>query len=352
MVGESGCGKSMLALSIMGLLPRAVRLTAGRIRLDGEDLVAAGPRRAPAARARSCDDLPGADDRAEPGHARRRRSPKFCAERRGMPATDARRETLALFRRVEIPRPDAMLDAYPHEMSGGMRQRVMIAMALAARAELLIADEPTTALDVTIQAQILALLRNLQRESELSILFITHDLGVIAEIADRVLVLYAGRVVELSSARATFDNPRHPYTRALLVRDPEGDRAARAARIGRRRGARGRRNAAGLPVRAALPADARRMRCGAAAPAHDPRATITPRVSSRSATACRSRPHERPGRGGGSRQAFRCRADGCATKRRRAPWTGSISRSRAARRSVWSASRAAASRPPAACCCG
>ena len=182
---------------------------------------------------------------------------EVLVKRRGMPSADARREALALFRRVEIPRAEAMLDAFPHEMSGGMRQRVMIAMALAARARLLIADEPTTALDVTIQAQILALLRDLQRESGLSILFITHDLGVIAEIADRVLVLYGGRVAEIASARAIFDDARHPYTRALLSADPEGDRTARAARIGRGLGAGGRRDAAGLPVRAALPADAR-----------------------------------------------------------------------------------------------
>ena len=221
-VGESGSGKSMLALSIMGLLPRAVRLTGGRILLDGEDLVAGGPA---AWRRRRGRDL--AMIFQEPMTALNpvmrvgRQVAEVLVKRRGMPAADARRETLALFRRVEIPRAEAMLDAFPHEMSGGMRQRVMIAMALAARARLLIADEPTTALDVTIQAQILALLRNLQRESGLSILFITHDLGVIAEIADRVLVLYGGRVAELSSARATFDNARHPYTRALLSAIPK-----------------------------------------------------------------------------------------------------------------------------------
>ena len=164
-VGESGCGKSMLALSIMGLLPRAVRLTAGRILLDGEDLVAGG---SAAWRRRRGRDL--AMIFQEPMTALNpvmrvgRQVAEVLVKRRGMPAADARRETLALFRRVEIPRADAMLDAFPHEMSGGMRQRVMIAMALAARARLLIADEPTTALDVTIQAQILALLRNLQRE--------------------------------------------------------------------------------------------------------------------------------------------------------------------------------------------
>jgi oligopeptide/dipeptide ABC transporter ATP-binding protein len=221
-VGESGCGKSMLALSIMGLLPRAVRLTQGRVLLDGDDLVAGG---AAAWRRRRGRDL--AMIFQEPMTALNpvmrvgRQVEEVLVKRRGIPAADARREALALFRRVEIPRAQGMLDSYPHEMSGGMRQRVMIAMALAARARLLIADEPTTALDVTIQAQILALLRNLQRESGLSILFITHDLGVIAEIANRVLVLYGGRVAELTTARAIFDGARHPYTRALLSAVPK-----------------------------------------------------------------------------------------------------------------------------------
>jgi oligopeptide/dipeptide ABC transporter ATP-binding protein len=220
-VGESGSGKSMLALSIMGLLPRAVRLTRGRILLDGTDLAMGG---AAAWRQRRGRDL--AMIFQEPMTALNPvmrvgwQVGEVLVKRRGMQAADARREALALFRRVEIPRAEVMLDAFPHEMSGGMRQRVMIAMALAARARLLIADEPTTALDVTIQAQILALLRNLQHESGLSILFITHDLGVIAEIADRVLVLYGGRVAELAAARTIFDDARHPYTRALLSAVP------------------------------------------------------------------------------------------------------------------------------------
>jgi peptide/nickel transport system ATP-binding protein len=221
-VGESGSGKSMLALSIMGLLPRAVRLTQGRILLDGDDLVAGG---ASAWRRRRGRDL--AMIFQEPMTALNpimrvgRQVEEVLVKRRGMPSSDARREALALFRRVEIPRAEAMLDAFPHEMSGGMRQRVMIAMALAARARLLVADEPTTALDVTIQAQILALLRSLQRETGLAILFITHDLGVIAEIADRVLVLYGGRVAELTTVRTLFDGSRHPYTRALLAAVPK-----------------------------------------------------------------------------------------------------------------------------------
>jgi oligopeptide/dipeptide ABC transporter ATP-binding protein len=221
-VGESGSGKSMLALSIMGLLPTGIRLTGGRVVLDGDDLVASG---AAAWRRRRGRDL--AMIFQEPMTALNpvmrvgRQVEEVLVKRRGMPASDARREALALFRRVEIPQAERRLNAFPHEMSGGMRQRVMIAMALAARARLLIADEPTTALDVTIQAQILALLRNLQRDAGLSILFITHDLGVIAEIADRVLVLYGGQVAELTAVRTIFDDARHPYTRALLSAVPK-----------------------------------------------------------------------------------------------------------------------------------
>jgi oligopeptide/dipeptide ABC transporter ATP-binding protein len=221
-VGESGSGKSILALSIMGLLPRAVRLTRGRILLDGTDLAVGG---ATAWRQRRGRDL--AMIFQEPMTALNpvmrvgRQVEEVLVKRRGMLTAEARREALALFQRVEIPRARAMLESFPHEMSGGMRQRVMIAMALAARARLLIADEPTTALDVTIQAQILALLHSLRSEARLSILFITHDLGVIAEIADRVLVLYGGRVAELSAARTIFDDSRHPYTRALLSAVPK-----------------------------------------------------------------------------------------------------------------------------------
>jgi oligopeptide/dipeptide ABC transporter ATP-binding protein len=212
----------MLALSIMGLLPAGIRLTGGQVVLDGDDLVASG---AVAWRRRRGRDL--AMIFQEPMTALNpvmrvgRQVEEVLVKRRGMAASDARREALALFQRVEIPQAERRLNAFPHEMSGGMRQRVMIAMALAAQARLLIADEPTTALDVTIQAQILALLRNLQRETGLSILFITHDLGVIAEIADRVLVLYGGRVAELTAVRTIFDNARHPYTRALLSAVPK-----------------------------------------------------------------------------------------------------------------------------------
>jgi oligopeptide/dipeptide ABC transporter ATP-binding protein len=221
-VGESGSGKSMLALSIMGLLPLAIRYVGGTIRLDGADLVAEGP---DAWRRRRGRDL--AMIFQEPMTALNpvmrvgRQVVEVLVKRRGLSPAAARTEALALFRRVEIPRAEATIEAYPHEMSGGMRQRVMIAMALATRARVLIADEPTTALDVTIQAQILDLLRDLKAEYGLAVLFITHDLGVIAEIADRVMVLYAGHVAEVAPVRTIFDAPRHPYTRALLSAIPK-----------------------------------------------------------------------------------------------------------------------------------
>ncbi len=220
-VGESGSGKSMLALSVMGLLPKAVRRTAGHIVLDGEDLAGLSPDRW---RQRRGSDL--AMIFQEPMTAlnpvmRVGDQVTEVLRRRGMPAWKARQEAVDLFRKVEIPSPEQRVRAYPHELSGGMRQRVMIAIALAASPRVLIADEPTTALDVTIQAQILDLLRKLQRERGLSLVFITHDLGVIAEIADRVLVLYAGRVAEIAPVRKIFDSPQHPYTRALLASIPE-----------------------------------------------------------------------------------------------------------------------------------
>jgi oligopeptide/dipeptide ABC transporter ATP-binding protein len=221
-VGESGSGKSMLALALMGLLPRAIRRTAGRILLEGEDLAALTPQ---AWRAKRGRDL--AMIFQEPLTALNPVMPvgaqvvEVLTRRRGLRGGEARREAVRLFQRVEIPSAEARLASYPHEMSGGMRQRVVIAMALAARPKLLVADEPTTALDVTIQAQILDLLRDLQREEGLSMLLITHDLGVIAEAADRVLVLYAGRVAEIAPVRRLFDAPAHPYTRALLASIPK-----------------------------------------------------------------------------------------------------------------------------------
>jgi oligopeptide/dipeptide ABC transporter ATP-binding protein len=222
-VGESGSGKSMLALSVMGLLPTAVRRTSGRIILDGEDLAGLPPERWRETRGSDLAMIFQEPMTALNPVMRVGSQVAEVLRRRGMPAGKAGQEAIDLFRKVEIPSPEQRVRAYPHELSGGMRQRVMIAIALAANPKVLVADEPTTALDVTVQAQILDLLRKLQKERGLSLLFITHDLGVIAEIADRVLVLYAGRVAEIAPVRKIFDSPQHPYTRALLASIPEID---------------------------------------------------------------------------------------------------------------------------------
>ncbi|MEZ0167915.1 ABC transporter ATP-binding protein [Microvirga sp. TS319] len=220
-VGESGSGKSMLALSVMGLLPKVIRQTAGYITLNGEDLTGSSPEHWREKRGRDLAMIFQEPMTALNPVMRVGEQVTEVLRRRGVPGEKARQMAIDLFMQVEIPSPGQRVRAYPHELSGGMRQRVMIAIALAADPKVLIADEPTTALDVTVQAQILDLLRKLQRERGLSLLFITHDLGVIAEIADRVLVLYAGRVAEIASVRKIFDSPQHPYTRALLASIPD-----------------------------------------------------------------------------------------------------------------------------------
>jgi peptide/nickel transport system ATP-binding protein len=221
-VGESGSGKSMLALSVMGLLPPALTVQAGRISVLDDEL---------AGRPREAWRVHRGRDMAmifqepmtslNPVMRIGTQIGEVLRWRGGLGRAEARRRTLQLLEQVEIPSPRSRLDAFPHELSGGMRQRVMIAIALAASPKLLIADEPSTALDVTVQAQILDLLRSLQRQSGLALILITHDLGVIAEIADRVMVLYAGRVAETASVRTIFDAPVHPYTQALLGSIPD-----------------------------------------------------------------------------------------------------------------------------------
>ena len=217
-VGESGSGKSVASLSIMRLLPERVSRVEGSVQLEGRELTddrcgsdAAGARR------RNRDDLPGADDEPQPDLPDRR------PDRRGdlaaiasVARTEARAETLRLLDRVRMPNAERRFRDYPHQFSGGMRQRVMIAMALAGKPKLLIADEPTTALDVTIQGQILDLLKTVQDEEGMSVLFITHDMGVVAEIADRMLVMYRGEQVETGAPADIFDRPTRPYTRMLI----------------------------------------------------------------------------------------------------------------------------------------
>ncbi len=217
LVGESGCGKSVAALSIMRLLDAPGRVVGGTVAFQGRNLLA----------------LPDEDMRAIRGkrigmifqEPMTSLNPVFTVgDQIGevldihttLAKPDIRRAVIRLLETVRIPSPDKRADQYPHELSGGMKQRVMIAMALACRPDLLIADEPTTALDVTIQAQILELLTDLQRDMGLAMLLITHNMGVVAQFAQDVMVMYAGRIVERATVSRLFANPSHPYTRALL----------------------------------------------------------------------------------------------------------------------------------------
>jgi len=217
LVGESGCGKSVTALSILRLVPKPGRIEAGRVRLGGREIQGLPVTEMRRVRGREISMIfqepqtslnPVVRVGAQVVEAIR------LHERGSREAARAR--ALELFERVRIPDAPERLDAYPHELSGGLKQRVVIAMALAAHPKVLVADEPTTALDVTIQAQILELLRELQRELGMAILLITHDLGVVNELADRVAVMYAGRIVEAGTRAEVLGQPRHPYTQALL----------------------------------------------------------------------------------------------------------------------------------------
>ena len=220
-VGESGCGKSMTALAIMRLLPPGFEITSGQILLDGEDIA-----RQPEARIRA---LRGNDISMIFQEPMTSLNPVFTVgdqiaeavrQHQNVTRAEAAARALDMMRAVQIPAAESRLDAYPHEFSGGMRQRVMIAMALACKPRLIIADEPTTALDVTVQAQIFALMRELQERTGTAIMLITHDLGVIAEMADYVVVMYAGRVVEKGTVQEIFANPSHPYTIGLMASKP------------------------------------------------------------------------------------------------------------------------------------
>jgi peptide/nickel transport system ATP-binding protein len=227
LVGESGCGKSVTSLAVMGLLPKASAEIEGRVRFDGIDLLDLPDR--------ALRDLRG--DRLamifqepmtslNPSYTIGEQIVEAIVRHRGVSRRAARGRAVEMLRRVRIPAPERRIDDYPHKLSGGMRQRVMIAIALSCEPQLLIADEPTTALDVTIQAQILDLLRELKATTLSAIILITHDLGVVAEICDQVAVMYAGEIVERAPVEAAFARPAHPYTVGLLGSIPRLDRRA------------------------------------------------------------------------------------------------------------------------------
>ena len=225
-VGESGSGKSVLAMAVMGLLARELRVTAGSVHLQNESLLNASAERMRGLRGRAMGMV-----FQEPMTAL---NPVMrCGEQidevlrchTDWPVLQRREAVLQIMQQVRLPEPERMIDSYPHQLSGGQRQRIVIAMAMVLKPALLICDEPTTALDVTIQAQILELIKRLQAELGMAVIIITHDLGVVAGMADRVMVMYAGRVVEEGTTHEIFNNPRMPYTIGLLKSIPRLDDA-------------------------------------------------------------------------------------------------------------------------------
>jgi dipeptide transport system ATP-binding protein len=230
-VGESGSGKSVTALAVLGLVDAPGRVRAERLAFDGRDLQTMPPRER--------RSLLGGDiamifqdptSSLNPSFSVAFQLMETIALHEGGSRKARRARALELLQDVEIPDAEHRLDAFPHQLSGGMSQRVMLAMAIACNPRLLIADEPTTALDVTIQAQMLALLLRLQRQHGMALVLITHDLGVVAEVAERVLVMYAGQLVETAAVPRVFERPRHPYTEALLASLPERNAGARRLR--------------------------------------------------------------------------------------------------------------------------
>jgi oligopeptide/dipeptide ABC transporter ATP-binding protein len=229
-VGESGCGKSVTALSVLRLVADPPgRIVGGRVRFEGRNLLEL--------QQQQMEEIRGNDismifqepmTSLNPLYTVGRQISEAIALHKGVGKREAMNEAVEMLRRVSIPEPEQRARSYPHQMSGGMRQRVMIAMALSCSPKVLIADEPTTALDVTIQAQILQLMRELQQAYGMAIVLITHDMGVVAENADRVIVMYAGRKVEEADVDDLFERPAHPYTRGLLGSIPHLDEAAKA----------------------------------------------------------------------------------------------------------------------------
>jgi oligopeptide/dipeptide ABC transporter ATP-binding protein len=222
-IGESGCGKSVSALSILQLIQSPPgKIVAGDILFEGEDLLEKSPSEMRKIRGNEIAMIfQEPMTSLNPVYTIGNQISENIITHQKLTKRAARKQSIEMLRRVGIPSPEKRIDEYPHQLSGGMRQRAMIAMALSCRPKLLIADEPTTALDVTIQAQILEILKRLQREFSMAIIMITHDLGIIADIADRVAVVYAGKVVETADVRSIFREPKHPYTRALYNSIPQ-----------------------------------------------------------------------------------------------------------------------------------
>ena len=223
LVGESGSGKSVTSLSIMGLIPCPPgRIAGGSIRLDGDELI--GKREKEMGKLRGSKIAMVFQDPfscLNPTMTIGSQVAEPLRLHKGLSRSEAKVQAIQLLKAVRIPSPELRYKQYPHEISGGQRQRVMIAMAFACNPKLLIADEPTTALDVTVQAQILALMAEMQKKTETGILLITHDLGVVAEVCDRVLVMYAGQIVESATVESLFESPLHPYTQGLLASLPQ-----------------------------------------------------------------------------------------------------------------------------------
>ena len=223
LVGESGCGKTMTALSLIGLIPApAAQVTEGAVLFGGQDLVAVSERQMREVRGDDIsmifqDPLTSLDPMFTIGHL----LTEVIRRHRTISRSEARALALQALKEVELPDPETRMNQYPHQLSGGMRQRVMIAMALMLDPDILIADEPTTALDVTVQAQILDRLVGQQRRRDVSMLLITHDLGVVAAVADRVAVMYSGEIVEQATVEQLFSDPQHPYTQGLLRALPQ-----------------------------------------------------------------------------------------------------------------------------------
>lgn len=223
-VGESGCGKSLTSLAIMGLLPQHGKILNGSIIFNNVDLTKKTTKELSRIRGNEISMIfQEPMTSLNPVHTVGKQIAEAILIHQSVSKKQAWQQAVELLKLVGIPSPETRVKSYPHEMSGGMRQRVMIAMALACHPKLLIADEPTTALDVTIQAQILEEMNALKKQFNMSILMITHDLGVVSEMADRVIVMYAGKVVEYADVKTLFKNPKHPYTQGLIASIPKMD---------------------------------------------------------------------------------------------------------------------------------